>query len=382
MLTRTHALDQITSIFSRAPIAGILGPRQTGKTTLAKEFARNYYAQEIPDLHYFDLERPSHLVQLNHPELLLSSLEGLIVFDEIQLKPDLFALLRVMVDDHPSQRYLILGSASPALVKNASESLAGRIGYLELSGFTLKETQNLNQLLLRGGFPRSFLAPDDQESYRWRNDYTQTFLERDIPQLGIDIPPSQLRRFWMMLAHYHGQIFNASELARALQTSSATVRKYLDILVGTFMLRELSPWFENISKRQVKSPKFYFRDSGLLLALLQIPTHADLLSHPKLGAIWEGFALEQVIQKEEALPQECYFWATHAHAELDLLILKNGKRIGFEFKFSDAPRLSPSMKIALQDLKLDHLFVIYPGKARYPLLDKITAIGLEAFTAS
>ena len=328
---------------------------------------------------YFDLENPVDLRRLTAPMIILEQLGGLVIIDEIQHRPDLFELLRVLVDRPQSPaRFLLLGSASPQLVKGASESLAGRIGFVDLSGFDLAEVgvQQRDQLWLRGGFPRSFLANDDPISLVWREDFIRTFLERDIPQLGITIPAETLRRFWTMIAHYHGQVWNAAQFARSLGTSEVTARRYLDILSGAYMIRALPPWFENIAKRQVKAPKIYIRDSGIFHALLQIRTLADLQSHPKLGAAWEGFALEQVIGLLKT--RDAYFWATHAGAELDLLVLAVGRRFGFEFKYVDAPDVSRSMHIAMHDLSLDHLWVVYPGHQSYVLDNRISVIPIDA----
>jgi len=286
--------------------------------------------------------------------------------------------LRVLVDRHPG-KILILGSASRDLIKQSSETLAGRIGYIELPPFSYAETRETSILWLRGGFPRSYLAASIEDSFIWRKAYIQTYLDRDIPSLGFNIPAPQMYRFWMMLCHYHGQTFNASQISQSLGISNHTAQKYLDILSGTFMMRRLSPWFENISKRQVKSPKIYFRDSGILHALLDIRDHTQLVSYPRLGAFWEGFALEEIIRTYQVTQEECFFWGTQSGAELDLLLFKNGKRIGFEFKYSDAPRMSLSMHVALADLALDHLYVIHPGKGSYPLTEKVTVYGLEEF---
>ncbi len=327
---------------------------------------------------FFDLEDPADQQQLNTPQLTLGRLSDLVIIDEIQRKPQLFEILRVLADRPDSTtRFLILGSASPDLMKGASESLAGRIGFVDLSGLDLSETgyDTRDQLWSRGGFPRSFLSLDDKASSHWREAFLRTFLERDIPQFGISIPAESLRRFWTMVAHYHGQIWNAAEFARSLGTSENTARRYLDILAGSYMVRVLPPWFENLKKRQVKAPKVYIRDSGILHALLQLPTLQTLMGHPKLGASWEGFALEQVLQAINT--RDAYYWATHAGAELDLLVFQSGKRLGFEFKFSDAPSMTRSMHVALQDLTLDHLWVIYPGTKSFPLHEKVTAMPLS-----
>jgi len=305
-------------------------------------------------------------------------LRGLIVIDEIQRRPELFEVLRVLIDQPDAKaRFLLLGSASPSLARGASESLAGRAGLVPLGGFDLNEvgTESWRRLWVRGGFPRSFLAPSNGTSALWRDSFVQTFLERDIPQLGITTPAHALRRFWTMLAHYHGQIWNAAEFARALGTTERTARKYLDILAGTFMLRVLNPWFENLKKRQVKSPRVYLRDSGLLHSLMGLTDFAEINGHPKCGASFEGFAVEQIISAFE--PRDPCFWRTHGGAELDLLLHHKGKRLGFEFKWTDAPRVTPSMRIALADLSLDHLYVVCPGNETYPLAAKITVMGVR-----
>jgi len=373
MIPRPRALDRITYAFSTHPIAALLGPRQCGKTTLARLIA------EREPCSYFDLENPVDIRRLSAPMKTLEELSGLAIIDEIQRRPDLFELLRVLVDRPKNPvRFLILGSASPYLVKGVSESLAGRVGFIDLAGFDLGEVgaEKCNQLWLRGGFPPSFLAPDDSASMAWRDDFIRTFLERDIPQLGISIPAETLRRFWTMIAHYHGQVWNGAQLARSLGTSENTARRYLDILAGAYMTRVLPPWFENLRKRQVKAPKIYLRDSGLLHALLQLTTAPDLQSHPKLGASWEGFALEQVIGALGS--RDAYFWATHGGAELDLLVRIADKHYGFEFKYADAPGASRSMHVAIEDLRLEHLWVVYPGQQGYSLDDKISVMPIDA----
>lgn len=322
----------------------------------------------------FDLESAPDLARLANPYFVLAETEGLVIIDEIQVMPELFAVLRVLVDRPENRaRFLVLGSASPAIVRGASESLAGRVEFVDLTGFDLAETgvARWRALWLRGGFPRSYLARDDTDSIAWREGFISTFLERDIPQLGIGVPAAAMRRFWTMLAHYHGQTWNAAEIARAMGLSEKTIRAHLDILTGTFMMRQLQPWFENIGKRQVRSPKLYFRDSGLLHALLGLPDELALLGHPKVGASWEGFALEQVVQVVR--PAEAFFWSTHQGAELDLFFIQRGRRMGVEFKFSEAPRLTRSMRIATDDLRLDHLWVVYPGEHRFPLDEHTTA---------
>lgn len=375
-MKRPEYLEKITAHFRVHPICAILGPRQVGKTTLAHMFIEKKFAG---DAHFFDLENPLDLQRLENPMLALTSAtQSLVVIDEIQRKPELFPVLRVLVDrPKHQQKILILGSASRDLIRQSSETLAGRIGYVELPPFTLPEVKNSSKLWVCGGFPRSYLAETGADSMLWRKSYIATFLERDIPNLGFQIPAQQLQRFWLMLAHYHGQLFNGSELARSLAISDHTARKYLDILAGTFMVRILQPWYENLKKRQVKTPKIYFRDSGILHALLGMNDFTQLQTNPRLGSFWEGFALEQIITTYADSAQDCYFWATQADAELDLLVLKHGKRIGFEIKYTDAPRITKSMHIAQQDLKLDHLAVIFPGSIIFPLAENITAYGFE-----
>ncbi|MBN1271849.1 MAG: ATP-binding protein, partial [Candidatus Aminicenantes bacterium] len=372
MIPRPDAVKRINAVLKVHPIAALLGPRQCGKTTLAGLIS------EREPCTYFDLENPVDLRRLSAPMSTLEDLSGLIIIDEIQRKPELFELLRVLVDRPESaSRFLILGSASPGLVRGVSESLAGRIGFVDLSGFNLWEvgSEHRSLLWIRGGFPRSFLAEDDASSAVWRENFIRTFLERDIPQLGISIPAETLRRFWTMISHYHGQVWNAAHFARSLGTSEKTARRYLDILSGAYMVRILPPWHENIRKRQVKAPKIYIRDSGILHALLQINTMADLQGHPKLGSSWEGFCVEQLIGHMGR--RDVYFWATHAGAELDLLVTVGGKRYGFEFKYADAPGPKRSMHIAIEDLRLERLWVIYPGRHKYDINKNITVIPIE-----
>ena len=355
------------------PVAALLGPRQCGKTTLARQIA----AREPSE--FFDLESPVDLRRLSAPMTTLEKLSGLVVIDEVQRRPDLFELVLVLVDRPENRaRFLLLGSASPGLVRGVSESLAGRIGLIDLSGFDLREIgpEHQDRLWTRGGFPRAFLASDDAASLAWRDGFIRTFLERDIPQLGITIPAETIRRFWTMVAHYHGQTWNAAELARSLGASENTARRHLDILAGAFMVRVLAPWFENVGKRQVKAPKVYVRDSGLLHALLQIGPLSELQAHPKLGASWEGFALEHVIGVLDT--RDAYFWATHGGAELDLLVILGGKRYGFEFNYQDAPARTRSMLIARNDLGLERLWVVYPGSKEYALDDTTDVVPLAA----
>jgi predicted AAA+ superfamily ATPase len=359
-------LAKLVSLF---PVTAILGPRQCGKTTLARTLAADFY---------FDLENPRDLARLEQPQLALEDLTGLVVIDEIQRQPDLFPLLRYLVDQAKDRKFVILGSASRDLIRQSSESLAGRIAYFQLGGFRLSdiEPDALGALWQRGGLPRSFLAESEDESLLWREQYVTTFLERDIPQLGITIPARTLRRFWMMLSHYHGQILNYSELGRSFGVSDMTVRKYCDILEGTFMIRILQPWYANIGKRLVKRPKLYLRDSGLLHALLSIETPEQLHISPRLGASWEGFALDCVCRTLDREDGELYFWHTHAGAELDLFWQAGGRSWGVELKYEDAPRLTSSMKAALEDLGLERLWVVYPGKSAYRLAGKVQALPL------
>jgi uncharacterized protein len=371
MIQRPYYLDRLHSAVGRSPVTALLGPRQCGKTTLARQFATEQLAT------FFDMESVPDQRRLQNPEMVLGSLRGLVVIDEIQEQPELFQALRVLVDRPENQaRFLILGSASPTIIKSASETLAGRLEFIELNGFDLSETgaESWETVWVRGGFPRSFLAGSDVDSQIWREGFIRTFLERDIPQLGINIPALAMRRFWTMLAHYHAQTWNASEISRSLGISDKTVRSYLDILTGTFMIRQLQPWFENFGKRQVKSPKIYFRDTGLLHSLLGVPDKHSLLGHPKVGASWEGFAMEQAIQVIR--PAEAYFWGTHAGAEIDMVFLHQGKRFGMEFKFNEAPVLTPSMRIAFSELNLNHLWVVYPGAEIYPIEKNVTALPL------
>lgn len=374
MITREADLLFVRAALRRSRVVALLGPRQCGKTTLAREFVAS------ESLNYFDLEDPRGLARLSEPDLALRPLKGLVVIDEIQRRPDLFPLLRVLADRRPlPARFLILGSASPDLLRQSAETLAGRLETVLLEGFRLADlgADKQSRHWLRGGFPLAYTARTEADSVAWRQQFLQTFLERDVPQMGMAVPAIALRRFWNMIAHYHGQVWNAAELARAMAIGESTVRRYLDLMTGVFMVRQLPPWFENIGKRQIKSPKIYIRDSGLLHALLGIANRRDLEHHPKIGASWEGYAIEEVIKALR--PDEVYFWATHQGAELDLLLMRRGRRIGVECKRKDAPVLTPSMRIALDDLKLDRLFVVYPGEQRYPLAAKVEAVPLAEF---
>lgn len=367
MIERQAYIHQVKMAISRSPITALLGPRQCGKTTLARIICKHQ-----PNT-YFDLESQTDLRRLENPEMILASLSGLVVIDEIQTKPDLFATLRVIVDK-PENRcsFLILGSASPQVIRNVSETLAGRVEFVDMAGFDLTELgkNRWKQLWIRGGFPRSFLAKNDQDSFAWREGFIRTFLQRDIPQLGINIPSQAIRKFWTMLSHYHGQIWNASRIGSALGINDKTARSYLDILTETYMIRQLQPWHENISKRQVKSPKIYFRDTGLLHSLLDLSDFHAVTGHPQIGASWEGFAKEQMIRTLRL--SQVFYWATYGGAELDLFIIISGKRYGIEFKFSEAPDKTKSIAIAIESLKLDRLLIVYPGEKSWPVNETIS----------
>jgi hypothetical protein len=376
MLIRRALQDELRAALARSPAVALIGPRQVGKTTLARSLLG------ADSANYFDLEDPQVEAQLAAPMTALKDLRGLVVIDEVQHAPDLFKVLRVLID-RPGDpaRFLVLGSASPALLRQTSESLAGRVEVIETGGFTLDET-GVDQgavLWWRGGFPRSYTAADDAVSRVWRREFIRTVVERDLPQLGLGAPAPAMHRFWSMLAHYHGQVWNAADPARSLGVNESTVRRYLDWLTQAFLVRQLPPWHANLGKRQVKAPKVYVRDSGLLHELLGLESAAALARHPKSGASWEGFALDQVLRI--AKPDAAYFWATHAGAELDLLMLKDGRRIGVEFKRSDAPNLTASMRVAMVDLELEALYVVYPGTRRYRLAPRVEAVPLAALVA-
>lgn len=370
MIERKHYLDQIHQAFEISSVCAILGPRQCGKTTLAK-----LYSKHLNPVHFFDLENPQDLAALESPSLTLPSLEGTIVIDEIQRRPDLFPYLRFLTDNS-NKKFLILGSASSELIQQSRETLAGRISYIELHPFLLSEVGDMALHWIAGGFPRSFLASSSRQSERWRTDYIKTFLERDLSMMGIQVAPVNMRRLWSMLAHYHGQILNISELSRSLDMTDKTIRRYLDILEGCFMIRQLKPWYENLSKRQVKRPKLYIRDSGLLHTLLGISAKM-LYTHPKCGASWEGYALENLIRSYDDGLCEFYFWSTEKGAELDLLVIQGPHRRGYEFKYSESPKLTKSMHIALEDLRLDHLTLIAPIEKSYPLSSCVSVKSLK-----
>jgi len=370
IIDRKHDRETLSKWMKTFPVVAILGPRQCGKTTLARRMNAD---------HYFDLENPQDAARLDQPQLALEDMKGLIVIDEIQRMPDLFPLLRYLVDQDKDRKFVILGSASRDLIRQSSESLAGRIAYYYLGGFRLQDIdqKNMKTMWLRGGLPRSFLAASDEESHLWRSQYVTTFLERDIPQLGITIPARTLRRFWLMLSNYHGQILNYAELGRSFGVSDMTVRKYCEILEGTFMIRIVQPWYTNISKRIVKRPKLYLRDSGLFHTLLSIERPEQLYTSSKLGASWEGFALDCVCRTLGKEETELYFWHTHGGAELDLFWQWGGQNWGVEFKYEDAPRLTRSMRTAIEDLQLAGLWVIYPGKSSYALANNIQVLPLS-----
>ena len=374
MISRPAYLSRLREALRRAPVTALLGPRQVGKTTLSQMALKGHSSFTL-----LDLQSAQDRRRLENPELVLGEMGGLVVLDEIQLMPELFSVLRVLVDRKPALRFLLLGSASPVIMRKSSETLAGRVEFVELSPFDITEVPQRDKLWIRGGFPRSFLAESETDSLEWRESFIRTFLERDIPQLDVRIPPLFLRRAWTMFAHYHGQIWNASEIGRSLGVTYKTVREYADLLTGAFVVRQLQPWHENLSKRQVKAPKMYIRDTGLLHSLLSIHSRDELLSHPRLGASWEGFVIEQILRASQI--QDAYFWASHQGAELDLFLLMGKVRFGVEVKFQEAPSITPSMKIAVKDLRLEHLWVVYPGKDRYKVDRNITVIPLEEMVA-
>ena len=376
VLPRPRHLAALAALLRRSPAVAVLGPRQVGKTTLARQLAANHPGPVFS----FDLEDPDDLARLSEPKLALGGLEGLVILDEVQRRPDLFAVLRVLIDRPRSRtRFLVLGSAAPDLLRQSAETLAGRLEYHPIEGLALDEVgvPARDRLWLRGGFPRSFLAASAEDSDAWRRAFIQSLLERDLPQLGVRVPSQTLHRFWRMLAHYHAQTWNGAELARAFGVAQSTVRRYLDDLTGALVLRQMQPWHENLGKRQVKSPKVYVRDPGLLHSLLGIVLPEDLESHPKVGASFEGFALQEVITRLGARPEECYFWATHSGAELDLLIVRGRRRLGFELKRTSSPATTRSMVSALESLRLDSLTVIHAGTQSFPLAEGIRAVAID-----
>jgi uncharacterized protein len=376
MIDRDLHARQITGLLKRFPVVAILGARQVGKTTLAASIAptlSNHISR-------FDLESPSDLARLADPMLALQEPRGLIVLDEVQRRPDLFPVLRVLADRKPVRtRFLVLGSAAPDLLRQSSESLAGRIAYYELPGLAVREVgfEHADRLWVRGGFPKAFLARSDRESMEWRQSFIRTFLERDLPALGVNVATDTIRRFWTMLAHHHAQLWNASEIGRSFGVADTTVRNYLGKLTDALVVRQLKPWYENLGKRQVKSPKIFIRDSGLLHALLNLPTKRDIEGHPKLGASWEGFIIDQLVQHLGVYPEETYHWRTHQGAELDLLVVRGGLRLGFEVKRTVAPTLTPSMRSAMRDLKLKSLTVVHAGDQTFPLSKQVQAVAFR-----
>jgi predicted AAA+ superfamily ATPase len=376
VIPRRRHVERLEALINQGPIVAILGARQVGKTTLARQLMGRYEGPSVR----FDLEDPDVLARFAEPKLALQDLEGLVVIDEVQRRPDLFPVLRVLVD-RPDQRtrYLILGSASPDLLRQSSETLAGRIFFHRLDGFELDEVgmEDCDRLWMRGGFPRSFLAESEESGAEWRRAFVQTFLEREIPQLGIQIPSTTMHRFWRMLAHYHGQLWNGAELARAFGVSATAVRRYLDVLSGALVINQLPPWHENISKRQVRSPKVYLTDSGLLHTLLGVEEIDDLEGHPLIGASWEGFVLQEVMIRLGARPEECFFWGTYSGGELDLLVVRGRRRYGFEVKRTSSPTLTRSMHSALECLRLDRLDVIHAGDSSFALGERTRAISFR-----
>jgi uncharacterized protein len=375
MIARELHASHVTSLLKRFPVVAILGARQIGKTTLAGLISPSVSARSTR----FDLEDPSDLSRLADPMLTLRGLTGLIVLDEVQRRPELFPVLRVLADRKPVRaRFLVLGSAAPDLLRQSSESLAGRITYYDLPGLALREVgiEQADRLWVRGGFPKSFLARSDRESMEWRQSFIRTFVERDLPALGVTVAADTMRRFWSMLAHYHAQLWNGSEIGRSFGVADTTVRSYLDKLSDALVVRQLKPWHENLGKRQVKAPKIYIRDPGLLHALLNLATKRDIEGHPKLGASWEGFVIDQIVQHLGVTAEETYHWRTHQGAELDLLVVRGGLRLGFEVKRTVAPQVTPSMRSALQDLKLKSLTVVHAGDATFPLSKQIQAVAL------
>ncbi len=369
-VVRKAALQRLRLLLREFPVVALLGARQVGKTTLARQLAATRTLTT-----WFDLENPADLARLDDPGLELRPLRGLVVLDEIHRLPEIFPLLRVLADrPRTPARFLVLGSASPELLRQTSETLAGRVAFHQLDGFTTTEIRDIDRLWLRGGFPRSYLARSESASVRWRGSFVDTFLSRDVADLGGSVPPATLRRFWTMLAHWHGQTWNGAEFGRAFGVAHTTVRRYLDLLTSLFVVRQLAPWFENIGKRQVRSPKVYVADSGILHSLLGLPSRDALVSHPKVGASWEGFVVSQVITRLAARPEQCFHWATHSGAELDLLVAAGERRYGFEVKRAEAPRLTPSMRSAFQTLRLDRLDVFHAGTQSYGLAEGIRAL--------
>ena len=372
MIQRSRYIKNIQEAFDVFPICALLGPRQCGKTTLARHFK-----EHVNISHHFDLEDPTDQSRLATPKLALENLSGFIIIDEIQRNPDLFQYLRVLVDTNKNVKLLVLGSASRDLIHQSSETLAGRIQYIPMTPLQLGEGNVSSKLWLRGGFPLSYLAQSDRKSFVWRKAYISTFLERDMATLGFNLSPQMMRKLWIMVAHYHANLINYSELSRSLCVCDKTIKRYIDILDTSFMVRQLQPWHTNIGKRQIKRPKIYIRDSGLLHTLLGLHG-SDVYTHPKVGASWEGFALETIIYTIGAEDEDCYFWRTQAGAELDLFVMKDGKRYGYEFKYTDRPSISKSMHAALHDLELDSLTVVIPGQSFFSMHQRIVVKGLDS----
>jgi predicted AAA+ superfamily ATPase len=376
LIHRQRHLGRVGQLLASHPIVGLLGARQVGKTTLARCLSESWTGPVT----WLDLEDPRDLARLEDPMLALADLRGLVILDEIQRRPGLFPVLRVLADRPGIQaQFLILGSASPELLRQSSETLAGRIAYHEMDGFQLDEVgpADVDSLWIRGGFPRSFLASSEAVSYDWRSSFVRTFLERDLPQLGVQIPATTLHRFWRMVAHYHGQVWNGAELARAFGVSEASVRRYLDLLTDALVLRQLPAWFQNVGKRQVKSPKVYLSDSGLLHTLLGLESKEDVEGHPKVGASWEGFVVAELARVLGAKREEMFFWATHAGAELDLLVVRGGRRVGFEIKRTTTPSLTRSVRSAQETLGLERIEVVHAGQDTFPLSEKVRALAFS-----
>jgi predicted AAA+ superfamily ATPase len=380
MIDRKWHRQRIEALLKRSPVVAILGARQVGKTTLAAEILGRADRRGAR----FDLENPADLARLTDPMLALEPLTGLVVLDEVQRRPDLFPTLRVLADRGPTRtRFLVLGSASPELLRQSAETLAGRIAFYDLPGISMNEVGNgdANRLWVRGGFPRSFLARTDKQSLEWRAEFVRTFVERDLPGLGVNVSPNTMRRFWSMIAHHHGQIWNASEMGRSFGVADTTVRGYLDRLTDALVIRQVKPWFAIVGKRQVKAPRVYIRDSGLLHALLGLTSQRDIEGHPKLGASWEGFIVEQIITQLGARSEEIFYWRTHTGAELDLLIVRGRKRLAFEIKRTTSPAVTPSIRSALKDLKLSGLTIVHAGTDSYPLTANVDALDYRSLVA-
>lgn len=370
-IARQHHLRRVNLLLREFPVVALLGARQVGKSTLARQLVASRRGATT----WFDLENPADLARLADPGLELRPLRGLVVLDEIHRLPDVFPLLRVLSDrPRTPARFLVLGSASPDLLRQTSETLAGRVAFHELDGFGLREVDDLERLWLRGGFPLSYLARSAPASHRWRDGFVRTFLERDVPDLGSSVASVTLRRFWTMLAHWHGQVWNGAEFGRAFGVAHTTIRRYLDLLTSVFVVRQLQPWYENVSKRQVRSPKIYIGDSGILHALLGLTTREEVVSHPKVGASWEGFVVQQIIHLLAAYPDQCFHWSTHSGAGLDLLVVAGNRRYGFEVKRTEAPRLTSSMHSALETLNLERLDVVHAGPDRYAMAPRVRAL--------